>query len=463
MLKKSNPILLGCVLALGLTSFGCASNKAGLSAGGNQESKISIDVKKKTYANGLTVLFVQNDKLPIFSYYSYYKVGGKFEKPGITGASHYLEHMMFKGAKKYGPMEFDTLIETNGGSNNAYTTNDLTVYYESLPSQHFEIVADLEADRMQNLLLEKGSFEAERNVVLEERKFRYENSDRGKLYLQMMKEVFKGTPYGTSVIGSIKDIKTVTRDQMHDYFKTYYAPNNAVIVIVGDLKGSDVFKTMDEKFSKIPASLGLEKIKRELLEGQFHFKAKFGRSVKMHGTSRTPMFRIGFKAEKIGTQEGFVLDILSSVLGDGESSYLNQKFVTSKRPMLSGVNAGNYTLQESGVFMLSGQLLEKVNLNTFKKKLYKSLHSFCDKGITKRAVQKVKNQYKAQMFDGLDTNAGIASFVGDREVYLGDYNFYKKEMDVYNKISISELKNACKKYVKKENSIFLSIWNKHKK
>lgn len=461
-----SPALLGCGLGFTLLMSSCASDNKSLSSQGTEADiteSISLDVKKKTYENGLTVLFVQNSKLPIFSYYSYYKVGGKFEQDGITGASHYLEHMMFKGAKKYGPMEFDTLIESNGGSNNAYTTNDLTVYYENLPSKHFGIVADLEADRMQNLLLEKKSFESERNVVLEERKLRYENSDNGKLYLQMMKEVFKGTPYGTSVIGKINDLKSVTRDQIQKYFKTYYAPNNAVIVIVGDLEGSDVFETMENKFGKIPATKDLEKTKAKILKNKFEFKAKFDRSVAMNGTSRTPLFRIGFKSEKIGSQEGFVLDILSSILGDGESSYLNQKFVTSKKPMLSSVGAGNYTLQESGVFMLSGQLLNKVNLSSFKSKLYKSLNQFCKDGITPRALQKVKNQYSAQMFDGLDTNAGIASFIGDREVYYGDYAFYKKEMNVYNRISIDELKSACKKYVTKKNSIFLSIWNKHKK
>src|SRR5690606_1475586 len=189
------------------------------------QTEISLDVKTHKLKNGLKILVVENNKLPIFSYYSYYKVGGKYEVKGITGATHYLEHMMFKGAKKYGPGDFDRIVEGNGGSNNAYTTNDLTVYYENLPSKHIETIIDVEADRMQNLLLEPAAFESERLVVLEERKMRYENRDAGKLYLEMMLEMFKDTPYGTSVIGNIEDIKNVPRERMLEYFKEFYAPN----------------------------------------------------------------------------------------------------------------------------------------------------------------------------------------------------------------------------------------------
>ena len=425
---------------------------------GDAESYIQLDVKKKVLENGLTIIAVQNEKLPIFSFYSYIKVGGKYEQKGTTGASHFLEHMMFKGAKKYGEGEFDKLVEGNGGTNNAYTTNDLTVYYETLPSEHFSVIADLEADRMANLLLAKESFEKERLVVLEERRMRYENSDRGKLYLDMMKAVFKGTPYGGSVIGEVADLKSITRDDVQKYFKKYYAPNNALIVVVGSLPTSEVFEVIEEKFGKLPKSKNLEADKAKVLAAKgFDFKSDLSKDIRLKGSSPTSMFSLAFKGVKISHADSFVLDILSSILGDGGSSYLNQKYVLGKKPLLQNIYAANYTLQDSGVFFIGGQLKEKTRLNKWKKELRKELRGVCETAISERAVKKVINQYLVSMLKGLDTNAGVARFLGDREVYFGSYDFYKKEIKKYESITIDQLKVACKKYLTVDDSLFISI------
>jgi len=438
-----------------------SSNKANEHSG--LKSKELFDVHKKVLSNGLTVLFVKNEKLPIFSYYTYYKVGGKFESPGITGSSHLLEHMMFKGAKKYGEGQFDQLVEGNGGQNNAYTTNDLTVYYENLPKDHFEITADLEADRMMNLLLAKDSFEKERLVVLEERKMRYENSDNGRIYLELMKEAFKGTPYGISVIGEVSDLKNVTRDQVQKYFKTYYNPNNAVVVIVGDLKKSDVFEQMEKKFGHLPANKNLEKTKTEqLAKLGFNFRSDFKKEIKLKGVSPTPLFMIAYKGLKLGERDAFSLDLLASMLGDGASSYLSEKFVTNKNPKLLNIYAANYTLQESGIFFVGGQFLDKkMNVEKVKKEIIASLSKSCDESLDERSLKKVLNQYLYLRFKDLDTNQGIARFLGDREVYYGDYEFYKKEMGLYESITIDEIKNVCQKYIANKDYMMLTIWNKN--
>lgn len=426
-------------------------------------SDIQFDATKKTFDNGLTAIIVENKKLPVFSYHTFYKVGGKFETPGITGASHFLEHMMFKGAKKYKMGEFDKLVEGNGGSNNAYTTNDLTVYYENLPNAYLETMIDIEADRMENLTLDEKAFKSEKAVVLEERKMRYENSDRGKLYLSMMQEIFKGTPYGTSVIGNIPDLKSVTRDQIYEYFKKYYSPNNAVIVIAGDVDTDKTLDMIEDKFGSIPKFDDLEKVKAEAIKMKgFNIKDKFGYDVKLKGLSPDPMFMLAYPSVKIGTREGFVLDILSSILGSGATSYLSERFVLGKNPAVSNISAANYTLQDAGVFFIMGQMLGKKNLKSFKRNLRRSVVKSCKEAITPRAINKVKNQFLVSMFSGLDSNAGIAKFLGNREVYFGDYNFYKKEIDIYQSISKKELQSACNKFLQTDKSVFLSIWSKHK-
>jgi len=202
-----------------ISLIGCSSKSEKPKKAQSLSESINLDVHEIKLDNGMTALVYPNHRLPIFSVYLYYKVGGKNERPGITGASHFLEHMMFKGAKKYGQGKIDFMIEGSGGSTNAYTTNDQTVYYENLPTTELESILDIEADRLENLLLDKEAFEKERAVVLEERKMRYENSPRGQLYLGLMKNLYKGTPYGSSVIGEIPDLKSVTREQIHEYLK----------------------------------------------------------------------------------------------------------------------------------------------------------------------------------------------------------------------------------------------------
>lgn len=429
----------------------------------SEDLSVSFKATKKVFENGLTAIIIENKKLPIFSYHTFYKVGGKFETPGITGSSHFLEHMMFKGAKKYKMGEFDKLVEGNGGKNNAYTSNDLTVYYEELPSDYLETMIDIEADRMENLTLDKDAFESERAVVLEERKMRYENSDRGKLYLNMMKEVFKGTPYGTSVIGKIKDLKTVTRDQMYAYFKKYYAPNNAVIVISGDVDTDDTFDMLSEKFGKIKPFNDLEKIKKEAIAlTGFDKKRKLGYDVYLKGLSPNPLFMLAYPSVKISNTDSFILDILSSVIGAGATSYLSEKFVLGKKPVLADIGAANYTLEDAGVFFVSGQMLGGKSIKTFKRNLRSSIVKSCKEAITPRAITKVKNQFMIGMLSGLDTNSGVAKFLGNREVFFNDYNFYKKEFEIYKAVTEKDLKDACHKYLDPKKSVFLSIWSKNK-
>ena len=263
---KNNIIL--ALLFSSLFLYGCASNNGGQikSADSLSELELNLPVKKFTLDNGLRLLVVENNKLPIVSYYTFFDVGGRFEsrEAGTTGATHFLEHMMFKGAKKYKAGEFEKIVEGNGGRGNAYTTFDSTVYYESFPSKVLEKIIDLEADRMGNLTIESKSFESERLVVKEERKMRYENSPMGKLYLSMMQAVFKGTPYGGSVIGDVKDLDSLTQEQIQEFFKTFYAPNNAIVVVVGDVNANKVHHLVKRKYGNLKRNEKLSALKKSL-------------------------------------------------------------------------------------------------------------------------------------------------------------------------------------------------------
>ncbi len=425
---------------------------------------IVLNVKKVVLDNGLTVLVAPNPKLPIAAYYTLFDVGGRYETKGTTGATHFLEHMMFKGAKKYGPGEFDTLIEKNGGSTNAYTTNDATVYYETIPSNFVEKMVDLEADRLQHLLLEPISFESERQVIFEERKMRYENSPEGFLYLMMMKKVFEGTPYGQSVIGDVDDLTALKRDQVMDFFKTYYAPDNAILAIAGDVDPDKIIPIIKEKYGSIPSSKELMALKTKRDDPKnYDWKANFGTEYKYYATNPIPKFAIAFKGEKAGTRRAFVMDVLAFMLGNGGSSYLAQKYVKNPKPLLSDVSLNNYNLRHSGIFYFNGELMEGVSIDTAKTQFMADLKNFCSEGLNERTLQKTKNQIMSQAYTQMKSNAGMASTIMMNEKIYGDYNYGTKEMEIYNSVKESEVKKECNDILNKSSPIFISVWDKYPK
>ena len=431
---------------------------------------IQLNVTKFILPNGLKLIVHENHKLPIFSYYTFFDVGGRHEGPGTTGATHFLEHLMFKGAKKYGPGQFNSLIEGNGGNANAYTNFDNTVYYEDLPTHSGDLnmvakIVDIESDRMANLALVPEAFEKERNVVLEERKMRYENSPRGQLYLSAMKSSFEGTPYGGSVIGEISDLHSLSREHVQDYFKKFYTPDNATIIIAGDVNADDVYDLVAEYYGDMkPSTKEIQEYRasRDNPELYAH-RGRYGRHVKLNGESKNPQFMLAYPSVAITDTHSFILDILGSILGSGQSSYLNKKYVISRKPILSGVSAHNYTLKFNGVFWISGELLPKMSLKLFKKRLIRDLKRSCNEAIDQQTLQKTKNQYLIDYVSEIETNNGTAHFLGMRENFFGDFAFYKKELDIYNSITVEQVKNACHQLFDGDKYIMTSIWERHKK
>jgi zinc protease len=450
--------LLIFILSLILSS--CAS----LPNGQRKTPPAVLNVKKVVLDNGLIVLVAPNSKLPIAAFYTLFGVGGRYEVKGTTGATHFLEHMMFKGAKKYGPGQFDSLIENNGGSTNAYTTNDSTVYYQTIPSSFVEQMIDLEVDRIQHLLLEPISFESERKVIFEERKMRYENSPDGHLYLMMMKKVFEGTPYAQSVIGDVDDLRDLTRDQMMTFFKTFYAPDNAIVVIAGDVDPDKIIPIIKEKYGSISRSKILQALKEERNNSKnFISNAQFNTEYKFYSTNPIPKFAMAYKGEKVGTRRAFVLDVLASMLGSGGSSYLSQKYVKNQNPMLADIELVSHNLEQAGVFYLGGELMDKVTIDVAKNKLIGDVKSFCKEGLDARTLQKTKNQIMSSAYQQMKTNAGMASVLMMNEKTYGDYSYGTKEMEIYNSITEDEVNNECQNILVNSSPIFISTWDQYPK
>ncbi len=437
----------------------CSSSRHSSETLSLSDLKLDFKVEKKILKNGLTVVAIENRKLPLVSVYTFYKVGSRYEKKGITGSTHFLEHMMFKGAKKYKEGKFASVINGLGGNFNAYTTKDLTVYHEDLPRAALDKVFDLESDRMTHLLLAEEAYRKEKSVVLEERLLRYENDDKGKLRFISEQELFAG-PYQIPVIGSVEDIKGLKRKQMQEYFKTFYSPNNAVLAVSGDFSTRELFELAEKYFGGIPKAKNLDK-KKKLLERPHSWGKPKKKILLVKGRTRRPLFQMSFPSVPEGHNDSYALDILASWLSSQSSSVLQRRFVENTKPELSYLYSYNQTLDKAGLFIFGGQLNDSTQQKAFRGHLLGALKNFCAKKPSPRDLQKVKNQYLLGLTSGLQKNSSLAHFFGRNEVQTNNPQSYREELKKYAAITPAEVQNVCQKYLKRSKGLFVSIWDKN--
>ena len=280
------------------------------------------DISSFTLDNGMKIMVLEDASIPNANMYLFWKVGSRNEVPGITGISHFFEHMMFNGSAKYAPKMFDRTMEAAGGANNAYTTEDLTVYTDWFPSNAIETIFDLEADRIAHLDIDPKMVDSERGVVASERTTGLENSNWRTLEEELKGAAFRAHPYSWSVIGHESDIAAWNLDDLVQYHKTYYAPNNAVVVIAGDVKLAEVKRLSNKYFAPIPAQAPPKKVRT--VEPQ----QKGERRVFVQKTSAsTPNVMLAYHVPATSDADHYALDLLSSVLSTGNSSRLYQGLV----------------------------------------------------------------------------------------------------------------------------------------
>ena len=229
---------------------------------GSAQAEFQLDVKEFHLDNGLTILMVENHTAPVITYYTFYKVGARNERRDNSGISHFFEHMMFNGAKKYGPKMFDQALESKGGQNNAYTSQNVTAYYEDFPTEALDLVLDLESDRMANLALLEEKVKSEAGVVSEERLVGVDNDNEGIMWEELFGTAYMAHAYEGPVLGWMESIKNFNRADCVEYFKTYYAPNNAVVAIAGDINAEATFAKIKQYLGGLPSGPPPPKVPR---------------------------------------------------------------------------------------------------------------------------------------------------------------------------------------------------------
>jgi zinc protease len=351
-------------------------------------------VQEFTLNNGLKILVKEDHRAPTASVQIWYKVGAGNEYDGITGVSHVLEHMMFKGTPKNPGNAFFKITSSSGGDQNAFTSYDFTAYFQQLPPEKLATVFELEADRMTNLNLAKEDFVKEIEVVKEERHIRTENNPQGLTYEQFASTAYVAIPYRHPVIGWMSDLNSMTLENVKIWYKAWYAPNNATLVVVGDVNPRDVFNLAKQYFGSIQPSPLPEVKKQEIVE------QRGSKVIRVKVPAKLPYLFLGYNVPSINTSENssdaYALEVLNGVLSGGDSARFSKNLERGAQIATSLDASYDLYARLSNLFVIAGVPTQKSNVAELKRAVLKELIEIQQKGVSEEELERVKAQVIAQ-------------------------------------------------------------------
>ena len=402
------------------------------------------DVKTIMLKNGMKILVLEDHSIPNANMYLFWKVGSRNEYPGITGLSHFFEHMMFNGAKEYGPKEFDIVMEAEGGANNAYTSENVTVYTDWFPTSSMETIFKLESDRICCLNFDENMIESERGVILSERSTWLENSNYALLGEQVQGTAFFAHPYRWPVIGYESDIRNWTKEDLQKYFKVYYAPNNCVVVISGDVTFEEVERLAKKYYE--PVSQGVSPRKIHTVEPE-----QLGeKRIVVRKEVASPNIMISYHVPESKSQEYYALSLLNSILSSGNTSRLFKNLVDEKQLATMVYTDMSYSF-DPFLFTIYAVCNDGIVPDSLENAVYEEINKVISEGITEQELQKVKNQKVMEFYKAMETINGKSNTIGTYELFFGDYAKLFDAADEYKKVTPEKIVEAAKKYFTKTN------------
>ena len=411
---------------------------------------IADSVIEAQLPNGLKIRLMPSDAVPTCSLYTFFKVGARNERPGITGISHLFEHMMFNGAKKYGPGQFDRVLESNGGTSNAYTSNDVTVYYEDFMAEALEKVVDLESDRMRSLQVTPKMLESERQVVMEERRLRVDNEIGGLMDEELSTLVWKAHPYRWPVIGWMKDIENIKREDCLDYFRTFYAPNNATLYVSGDFDPKQALALIKKDYGDIKAGPPVPPV----MDAEPDQKGE--RRADVRHPAQAPSLMIAWRGPAATDNDTLVLDVLQYALSVGQSSRLTRALVFEQE-IAVGISVDWTWRFDPGAFTVVMELKPDGDPKKAEAALYAELAKVAEKGLEPRELEKAKNNLSAHLLRELATNNGRAHALGTYELMLGDWREGLRLPERYESVTGEQVRAAAAKYLSAEKRAVVTL------
>jgi len=372
------------------------------------------EIQSVTLENGLEIIVWPDHDIPNVALHYFVRAGSRNESPGITGLSHFFEHMMFNGTSKLEPGEFDRVMEAAGGANNAYTSNDVTVYTDWFPRSALEVIFELEADRLQNLDFDPEVVESERGVVYSERRTSIDNNNLRKLLEQVQATAYVAHPYQFPVIGWPSDIESWTQDDLEAFYRQFYAPNNITMVVVGDVTPDEVFDLAEEYLEDIDSQEPPPPVRTVEPEQQGE------RRVVIEADAQTPMLHMAFHAFAAADPETLAMTLLLNILVDGDSSRLHRLFVEEEQ-LAVAVGGFQFKGFDPSLVYLYLILPPDGDLAAVEARMFEELQRVADEGVTDEELAKARNIMLAGFWRDVATINGKAGALGRAAVFHGAY------------------------------------------
>lgn len=403
-----------------------------------------LAVFEATLDNGLKVLLLEEPKAPVVTFHVWYRVGSRNEQFGRTGLAHLVEHMMFKGTEKIRAQEFSQLVRKNGGRDNAFTSQDYTGYFMTIAADRIELPLKLEPDRMVNLRLDPADVERERSVVMEERRLRTEDDPSSALWEEVQAAAFKAYPYGHPVIGWMEDLEQLTRTDVQNFYQTYYVPNNAVVVVVGDFDRTQLVPRIQEAFGSISRGPDPPAIRSDEPPQKGERRVMLKRP-----DARLPSLVVGYHVPNLQDPDSYALDVLEVILAGGKSARLYRQLVYEKRLAL---NAGAYYSRVSAapdLFTLFASPLPGKTVDELEQALYAEIERLKTEPVSARELQKAKNQIEASFIFSQDSIFSLARQLASYEISAG-WQYWEAYLPGIRAVTREDVQRVARQYFPEE-------------
>jgi zinc protease len=392
-----------------------------------------------TLDNGLRVLLLEDHRSPIVSFQVWYRVGSRNEQRGATGIAHLLEHMMFKGTPRYGVRQFARLVEQNGGQDNAFTSQDLTSYFVNIAADKLDLVLALEADRMQNLLLDPKAIDAERQVVIEERRTRTEDDPEGFLSEEVGSLAFKAHPYGFPIIGWVGDLKRITPAEIRAFYRTHYVPNNAIVVAVGAFKAPELLARIRRRFGVIPRAPAPPAV--HAVEPAPNGE----RRAVVRKQAQLPIVYMAWHVPNHQSPDAPALEVLSTVLSGGRASRLYRHLVHERQLALEAGGDYPYFSLDPNLFWFWATAMPGQTPETLEKELLAQMERLALEPVTEEELQRAKNQIEAQFVFQQDSVYKRAALLARFET-IGGYRLLDSFIDRIRAVTAADVQRVARAY-----------------
>lgn len=407
--------------------------------------KVRVDYKETVLKNGLRVITVEDRSAPVVALSVTYNVGSRDERKGRTGFAHLFEHMMFKGSENVGSGEHFVLIFNNGGTMNGTTNEDRTNYFQALPSNQLDLNLFLEADRMRSLEITKENLDNQRHAVQEERRIGVDNQAYGRSQELLQETIYDNFAYKHSVIGSMEDLNAASVDDVAEFFKTYYAPNNAVLVLVGDFDTKEALVKIRKYFESIPRQPDPPAVDMTEPEQKAERRATVEDVL-----ARAPRVAIAFKAVPGNTPDFYALQVLSNALQSGESSRLYQTLVKDKE-LVTSVGGFMNEKRGPGAFYTIATLKAGAKTDDVEAAIYGEIERLKKEPIQEWELQKAKNGARRGFITGLQSSLSRAITMGQYAVYYGDPGLINTRPDKFAAVTKEDVQRVANKYLRETN------------